>query len=151
MIRHQSCYPNSVPVTSRIMDHGPRVLSLFTLPGPSAQASLLTFTVSHKSLNLSLTLVVTRGIEGMSPQHTQRSFPVPSRANPSVAATSAQIWRLSLLRRPRQGPRGRLLIPRPAHSQLAVGQVAAAAQEPAQRGTLGRPAIRDHTVCPESK
>lgn len=88
----------------------------------------------------------------MSPQHTQRFFSLPSRANPSVATTSAGIWRLSLLRRPRQGPRGRLLIPRPAHSQLAVGQVvAAAAQERARHGTLGRLAIRDHTVCPEPK
>lgn len=121
------------------MDHGLRVLSLFTLPGSSAQASLLTFKVSHKSLSLNLTRVVTRGI---SPQHTQRSFPLPNRANPSVAATSAGIWRPSLLKRPRQGWRGRLLIPRPAHSQLAVGQVAAAAQERAWCGTLGRSATR---------
>ncbi|XP_021068420.1 testis-expressed protein 19.1-like [Mus pahari] len=75
-----------------------------------------------------------------------------SLANPSVATTSARIWRLSQPRRPRQGPRGRLLIPRPAHSQLAVGQVVVAAQEERARSrTLGRPAIRDHTVCSEPK
>lgn len=62
----------------------------------------------------------------------------PRLANPSVAATSAQVRRPSRRRSPPEGLRGQLLIPGPAHSQLAGGQVAAAAQEPAWCGTLRR-------------
>lgn len=124
----------------------------------------LTFTVSHKSLSLSLTLVVIGGMEGMRPRHTQRSFGVAERqsreaewqraaflgsergrANPSVAETSARIRHPSQLR---SSCEGRLLIPRPAHSQLAAGQVAAAAQQRAWRGTLGRRETRTTPCAP---